>query len=862
MPADMYCYSLLLFIICSLSVVVKSQVKQLSYAMQEERPVGWVVADLSLAVRMNRQYANGEKLEFALLPQSGDFREYFLIEKDTGLLKVKNTINRDVLAPNAENYVVTLQAALVRPDFEPYRILINIDDVNDNSPVFPDARYVLAVSESSAAGKTFPLPHAVDPDSPPFSIQEYRLLSNSSLFTLKEVRTEGLLEGIKLELRHTLDRETMPRASVRVLAVDGGSPSRTGTLTVDIVVTDSNDHSPVFDSDLYEVTIFEDTAPGIVIATVHAVDADDGLNAHVTYALSALTQKQFGNVFSVDNKTGEISLLARLRYDLQNSYALSLDARDLGLEPLSGRTKVVVNLIDVNDHSPEITLNPWGSGEKIEVLEEEAAGTYVAMVYVEDKDSGVNGDVTCSVDTKLLALTKVDTRYYKVVTSAPFDREAKDDFSVLITCTDRGNPAKSASKEFSMKIKDANDNAPKFDQDVYTATVAENMTGIELITVRATDLDTGANARISYHIPGPMGHYFSVDEKSGRVRVKSGLDYERFPTAQLTIQAMDDGKPRRSSTALVLVDLTDVNDEAPSFHKQAYVFHVMENAVIGTAIGHVNATDRDGSPFNGFVFSLNNGDSANGSVPFAVHPTSGLLSVRRSLDREAQAAYAFPIIATDLYEPYWNSSVNVVVYVDDLNDNAPVLSVRTNSNETNVIQVPSSARKGFTIAEIIGKDYDHGHNSRLTFTLHEDMNVEEGYFRIHPFTGVLAIDKDVAPLSGKTLRLNVTAQDAGAIPLKDTIELLVVINSSLWLEAVERSPHRSSALGFFYSLRYHEMIIVMLTAVTAVLVTILVTAIICLKVSTICPKIIELVNIIVIICLEILYSRPICYSLS
>jgi hypothetical protein len=159
------------------------------------------------------------------------------------------------MAPNAENYVITLQAALISPDFEPFRIQISIDDINDHAPSFADARHVLHVSESSLAGKSFPLPLAVDPDSPQFSVNQYRLLSNSSLFTLREVRAEGQLEAVRLELRHNLDRETMPRVTVRMLAIDGGIPSRTGTLTVDILVTDSNDHSPVFDSDIYEVCL-------------------------------------------------------------------------------------------------------------------------------------------------------------------------------------------------------------------------------------------------------------------------------------------------------------------------------------------------------------------------------------------------------------------------------------------------------------------------------------------------------------------------------------------------------------------------------------------------------------------------------
>lgn len=575
------CAVLLLLLV--LLPACRCTVTQLPYAMLEEKPAGWIVADLALAVQ--GRYQRSDKLEFALLPQNGDWRNYFVIDKDSTLLKIKTPLDRDVLAPNADNYVITLQAALVSPDFEPFRVQISLDDVNDNTPTFPDARFVLAVSESSPVGKSFPLPLAVDPDSPPYAVNEYRLLSNSSLFTLREVRTDGQLEGVRLELRHSLDRETMPRTSVRVLAVDGGSPRRTGTLTVDIVVTDSNDHSPAFDSDVYEVTIAEDTPPDTVIVTVHATDRDEGVNARLSYALSALTHKQYGHMFAMNNDTGEMSLLTRLRYDVQNSFTLSVDVRDLGVESLSGRTKVIVNVVDVNDHAPEITLNPWGTGDKVEVTEEEPSGTFVAFVYVDDKDSGVNGDVSCVLDTTLFVLSKVDARYYKVLTSFAFDREIKDKYDVRITCTDRGTPSKSTTKDFSVKINDANDNTPVFEQDVYTVTIPENVTGIDVITVKATDGDLGANARITYHISGHMAQYFTIDSVTGRVRVKAGLDYEKMHSVNLHVYASDDGKPRHSSTSLIVIDLTDVNDEPPVFSRSQYTFPVREGGAEGATVG-------------------------------------------------------------------------------------------------------------------------------------------------------------------------------------------------------------------------------------------------------------------------------------
>lgn len=254
----------------------------------------------------------------------------------------------------------------------------------------------------------------------------------------------------------------------------------------------------------------------------------------------------------------------------------------------------------------------------------------------------------------------------------------------------------------------------------------------------------------------------------------------------------------------------------------------VKQPIIIVIVGHVNATDRDSSRFNTFLYSLK--DDMNST--FAIKPLTGQITAKRALDRERQATYRLTVIASDLSEPKWNTSVDVMVNVEDVNDNAPALYVITDNNDS-VIQVPARARMGYQVIEVRVKDADVGNNAVHTFSLSEDHTVDEGYFRIHPFNGVVSLDRDVAPLSGRILRLNVSVQDGGAVPLRDTLQLTVVINSSMWYEPLERSNNGrpSSAASFLGSLRYHEMIIVLLTAVTAVLVTVLVTAIICLKVK-------------------------------
>jgi len=148
--------------------------------------------------------------------------------------------------------------------------------------------------------------------------------------------------------------------------------------------------------------VLENSTVGSSIGRVHASDSDEGNNALIAYSFlrsgggvggdcsGAIPN---GTIFSLDIQTGSIVLRAGLDYELCSEYGLGVVATDHGSSPLSGYSRLVVRVVDVNDHSPVITINSLTSGGQVQLRENEPVGAFVAHVMVSDRDSESRGKV-------------------------------------------------------------------------------------------------------------------------------------------------------------------------------------------------------------------------------------------------------------------------------------------------------------------------------------------------------------------------------------------------------------------------------------------------------------------------------------
>ncbi|XP_067160744.1 protocadherin gamma-A12 isoform X5 [Apteryx mantelli] len=531
---------------------------QLRYSVPEELQKGSFVGDV----------AKDLGLELAALRHRGAHvvsegrRQYFALHEKTGHLVTAERIDREQVCRLVEKCVLRCEV-IVEGEMKVYAIEVEVRDINDNAPVFKEVQLEEKMSETTAPGSRFPLAEAHDPDSGSNSLQRYELSGDEHFGLDVQTGPDGEKHP-ELVLAKALDREEGAFHELVLRALDGGEPARTGTARIRVVVLDANDNAPVFSQALYTVRVREDVPVGSTLLTVRATDADAGLNGEVKYSLKKSTDIA-SEIFQLDTETGAITLVRSLDFEEGDSYELGVQAKDGG--GLFDTAKVVIAVTDVNDNAPEISVRSLLSA----VSEDSPAGTVVALLHVQDRDSGANGEVRCSLGAGLpFRLRSSLGSYYSVVTARQLDREEVPEYNVTVRATDGGSPALWSSAVLPLRVLDVNDNAPVFAEARYSAWLPENNAkGALVLTVRAADADWGQNARVRYRLceaqvrGAPLSSYVSVHAETGALYALRSFDYEEVREVGLWVRAEDGGAPALSSNVSVRLFIVDENDNAP-----------------------------------------------------------------------------------------------------------------------------------------------------------------------------------------------------------------------------------------------------------------------------------------------------------
>ncbi|XP_030618577.1 protocadherin alpha-13-like [Delphinapterus leucas] len=464
---------------------------QVHYSVSEEAKhgtfVGRIAQDLGLELtemvpRLFRVASKGR----------GDLLE---VNLQNGILFVNSRIDREELCGRSAECSIHLEVIVDRP-LQVFHVEVEVKDINDNPPVFRGEQKVL-ISESAPLDSRFPLEGASDADIGLNSLVTYRLSLNE-YFTLKVITKTDKSILPELILRKSLDREEMPELNILLTALDGGKPELTGTVQLLITILDVNDNAPEFDRLIYKVRMLENAVNGTLVIKLNATDPDDGTNADIIYSFRRPVSPTILYAFSINPSSGEIRTKGKLDFEEKKLYEISVEAIDKGNIPMAGHCTILVEIVDINDNAPEVTVTSLA----LPVREDAQVGTVIALISVSDRDSGANGQVTCSLmphsPFKLVSTFK---NYYSLLLDSALDRESVANYEVVVTVRDAGSPSLSATASVSVEVADVNDNAPAFAQPEYTVLVKENnLPGCHIFTVSARDADAQENALVSYSL--------------------------------------------------------------------------------------------------------------------------------------------------------------------------------------------------------------------------------------------------------------------------------------------------------------------------------------------------------------------------
>uniref|UniRef100_A0A480L2R5 Protocadherin beta-6 isoform 1 n=1 Tax=Sus scrofa TaxID=9823 RepID=A0A480L2R5_PIG len=529
----------------------------IKYSVLEERDSGSVVANLAedLGLGLGELAARGARI------LSKGNKQHLQLEQKSGNLLLKEKLDREELCGDTDPCILPFQLLLKNP-VQFIQGELQLQDVNDHAPDFLENEILLKISESSQPGTAFPLKIAQDLDVGSNTVQNYTISTNFHFHLFTRNHSNGR-KYPELVLDKELDHEEQPELRLTLTALDGGSPPKSGTSQVLIMVLDINDNTPEFVQQFYKVQVPENRPIGSLVITVSARDLDAGTYGELSYSFFQ-SSNQVIQAFEVNTVTGDIRLKKMLDFEEIQSYDMEIEASDGG--GLTGKCTVVIEVTDVNDNAPELTMSLL-----INDIPENTPDTVVAVFGISDPDAGDNGKMLCSIQDHVpFLLKRTVENFYTLVTQGALDREERAEYNITISVSDLGTPRRHTQHNLTVRVADVNDNAPAFSQPAYTLRVRENNSpALHIGTVRATDADAGANAQLTYSLlpPSdphlPLASLVAINPDTGQLFALRALDYEALRAFDFQVRAADRGAPALSSQARVRLLVADANDHAP-----------------------------------------------------------------------------------------------------------------------------------------------------------------------------------------------------------------------------------------------------------------------------------------------------------
>uniref|UniRef100_A0A670ZC59 Cadherin domain-containing protein n=1 Tax=Pseudonaja textilis TaxID=8673 RepID=A0A670ZC59_PSETE len=368
-----------------------------------------------------------------------------------------------------------------------------------------------------------------------------------------------------------------------------------------------------------------------------------------------------------------------------------------------------------------LTALDGGNPEKLE-QENLPVGFLVLQLLVSDKDEGSNAQIRYYFSNIPLSANQkfsLDSTRGMISLVEPLDFEENTEYVMTVAAKDGGGSMTHCKVE--LKLLNENDNLPEIMfATVFSPILEDSQIGTVIALINVHDWDTGNNGKIVCYLeddlpfkilPSADSYYTLLTDKP--------LDREKASQYNITITAIDKGTPPLNTNKTIVLQIPDINDNAPAFEKASYSIYVPENNPSGASIFQIQAFDPDLDQNSHITYSIltSNIEELPISSYISIHSETGIIYAQRSFDYEQFREFQLQVKAQDGGSPPLSSNVTVRVFILDRNDNSPqILSPSPDSKDSALFEmVPRSAEADYLVTKVVAVDADSRHNAWLSY---------------------------------------------------------------------------------------------------------------------------------------------------
>lgn len=611
------------------------------------------------------------------------------------------------------------------------------------------------------------------------SARRFRIVSGA-----KKQYLEVNLENGVLFVNERIDREELCELSLSCsfhLQVVIENPLE--LYRVEVEILDVNDNSPTFPWSEFNLDISESAVPGSRFPLESAQDFDIGTNSLRSYLLSVNEHFVLDiQTRSDGSKFAELVLESPLDREQQSAHQMVLTAVDGGAPERSGTAQIDITVLDANDNAPVFDQSFY----RVRLVENAPKGTVVIKLNASDLDEGSNADITYSFSghapIKVRELFSVDSRTGEIRVNGLIDYEKARMHEIYVQAKDKGPSAVAVHCKVLVNVLDVNDNLPEVILTSVSTPVQEDAPpGTVIAVISVMDRDSGENGNVDCEIPHHVPFQLHSSFKNYYTLVTSDfLDRETVAEYNITLTARDMGTPPLFTRKTILVQVSDMNDNAPLFKQPSYTVYLTENNAPGASICSITALDPDSDQNAYLSYSILEGDIQGMPVStyVSINSDNGNIYALRSFDYEQLRHFKIVVRAQDAGFPSLNSNVSVTIFILDQNDNAPVIVSPVPQNGTAAGEVvPKSIDAGYLVSKITATDADAGQNSRLFYQMLQA--TDPSLFSVALYTGEIRTNRRLVERDPIRQRLVILVKDNGQPPLSATVSIILSVVDSV-----------------------------------------------------------------------------------